>query len=313
MKNPSNDNRATPGRRSSEPTGVVFDIKRYAIHDGPGIRTTVFMKGCPLRCRWCHNPESFLSDPQLSIWTDRCLSCGSCSEACEKVEVGEVVDPVECAACGRCVDACPTAARQLVGETVGVRELIRRIERDVLFYDQSGGGVTFSGGEPLMQPEFLAAMLQECHSRDIHTTVDTSLYADWSQIDGLKENVNLFLVDLKSMDPEIHKQYTGGDVDRILENISRLGASGARVRVRIPLIADVNDDIKNIEATGRFLTLIGTIEQVDLLPYHSSAEAKSRRIGQNSAETDFSAPTESGIELIQKKLSEIGLKTTIGG
>ncbi|MEJ2705914.1 MAG: glycyl-radical enzyme activating protein [Sedimentisphaerales bacterium] len=227
--------------------GYVFDIKRYAIHDGPGIRTTVFFKGCPLQCRWCHNPESWRKYPEPGFRLTRCLRCGQCIEACGQnaialTENGPATDITKCKLCGECVRACLQGAREIIGKQMTVGQVMREIAADVIFYDESGGGVTFSGGEPLMQPQFLLALLSRCRARDIHTAVDTTCYAELEIVREIAPFTDLFLCDIKHMDAAVHKRFTGVDNDRILYNIKELSEAGKKVIIRIPLVPGFNDE-----------------------------------------------------------------------
>lgn len=264
----------------STPSGVIFDLKRYAINDGPGIRTTVFLKGCPLRCDWCHNPESQLPQPELMFRANRCLACGACEQACTHgaihMEMGDQVirDPDKCVLCGDCAAACYSEARQMVGRTLTPTALLREIERDRAFYETSGGGVTFSGGEPLNQPAFLAETLRLCKAHELHTTLDTCGYAPWSKLQALDGLVDLYLYDLKVMDEARHRQHTGVSNQVILENLEKLAHGGARIVIRIPLIAGFNDDGPNLEQTAAFLAGLPGIQRVELAPYHEIGNAK---------------------------------------
>lgn len=259
-------------------TGTIFDLKRYAINDGPGIRTAVFLKGCPLDCWWCHNPEGRSSYPQLMVRANRCRSCGECVKACPKEALhldGEVITNKRlCENCGICAQVCVHGARELVGRPVTVAALLSEIERDVVFFDQSGGGVTLTGGEPLMQPRFTSELLQACQAHDIHTVLDTSGYAPWGVVAEAAAHTDLFLYDIKLMDDDRHRKYTGVSNRRILSNLKRLVEGGGRVIVRIPLIPGVNDDEGNLRETHRFLAGLPGILRVEVLPYHAIAAAK---------------------------------------
>lgn len=298
--------------------GIVFNISRYAIHDGPGIRTTVFLKGCPLSCWWCHNPEGISPDPEVSSRLNRCIRCGLCVDACSKHAIsmsdcGPVTDATLCSPCLDCAEACPADAREVVGRTMTVAEVIAEIRKDVPFYDESGGGVTFSGGEPLMQAPFLIELLDACGELDIHRTVDTSGYAANKILMEVAERADLFLYDLKHMDPEVHIRYTGVGNERILENLRCLASARAAVRVRIPLIPGVNDDRRNIEQTGEFIRTLARIDCVDLLPYHDVARSKYDRFGYAYRLGKIPAPDLAQLQEIASMLSSYGLSVNIGG
>ena len=227
--------------------GIIFDIKKYALHDGPGIRCTVFLKGCPLRCSWCHNPESWQAEPEPMVRPVRCVRCGRCVEICPKSAISlhhgtPATDAARCTRCGTCLTVCPANARQIVGRTVSASEVLAEIEKDVIFYDTSAGGVTFSGGEPLMQPEFLESLTAGCRTLDIHTAVDTCCYAEPEVVRRIAESVDMFLCDIKHLDPDKHKKFTGVENRLILDNIALLASLGKEVIVRVPVVQGVNDD-----------------------------------------------------------------------
>ncbi len=298
--------------------GSVFAIKRYAIHDGPNIRLTIFFKGCPLRCWWCHNPEGL--EKELSvIWVqDKCIGCGECISACpteslEMVSPGIVRDLTTCKQCRSCVAVCPALAHEAVGWEAGAEEILAEIVKDTPFYDESGGGVTFSGGEPLMQPEFLLELLCECGRLGIHRVVDTSAFAKTGLMLQVAEHCELFLIDLKHMDPEMHRLYTGVANELILENIKNLAQRGVPMRIRIPLIEGINSDEKNLRLSGEFLARLPCPPSVDLLPYHTIAESKYRKMNRDYPALQFQPAAREKITASAAILTDLGLHVRIGG
>ena len=264
-------------------SGLVFNVQRYSLQDGPGIRTTVFLKGCPLRCWWCHNPESQDREPFVHYDAERCLACGECLDACPRGALsltpdGAVTDPARCDRMGACALACPAEARTLVGRTVSVADLMDEVEADRLYFDESGGGVTFSGGEPPPQWRFLLDVLAACGRRELHRAVDTTGFASPEVLMRVARDTDLFLYDLKVMDPDLHQQATGVPLQPILNNLVRLTHHGARVEVRIPLVPGITTD-RSIELSAEFLAALPGIEGVRLLPFHRSAKDKHRKFG----------------------------------
>ena len=299
-------------------TGVIFDIKRYSIHDGPGIRTTIFLKGCPLSCWWCHNPESQSAFSEVIYRPDRCIGCGACEAVCPVGAIaltqrGYVADPDRCTGCGECARVCPAEAREMIGRVVNVEDILKEIEKDVLFFDESGGGVTFSGGEPLSQPGFLAEILKACSERDIHTVVDTCGFAPREAFEKIEPFVRLFLFDLKIMDPEIHRNFTSVSNELILSNLQWLSDQGAKVIIRIPVIPGVNDNDENMEATGKFLAGFPSRPEVNLLPYHASAREKYRRFGIPYRMADISPSSGERMKELSDRLAQFGLAVSTGG
>lgn len=298
--------------------GLVFDIKKYAIHDGPGIRTTVFFKGCPLNCLWCHNPESRRADLELGFRKGRCLGCGQCVEECSQeaislVENHAVTDAERCIFCGRCPDVCPACAREIIGSEMTVGEVMDEVEKDVIFYDQSDGGVTFSGGEPLMQPDFLLALLNQCRELNIHTAVDTSCYAEPEIIESVVGITDLFLCDIKHMNNEMHKRFTGVENNLILENIRGISQTGKKMIIRIPIIPDFNDDPENIEATGEFTASLEGIGRIDILPFNRGGLEKSTRLTGEIESMQLDAPDQEQMSLIAESLKKYVFEVHIGG
>lgn len=298
--------------------GLVFDIKHYAINDGPGIRTTVFLKGCPLSCAWCHNPESRSPKIQKMYSVEKCIGCQQCVElcphdACTLTPEGIVTDPERCIVCGICADNCPTKATEMSGRPETVENIMAILEKEIVFFDQSGGGVTFSGGEPLMFPKFLIMLLDACGEKAIHRTVDTSGFAKTETILEVAKRTELFLYDLKHMDSAKHQQYTGVGNSRILHNLKALADADAEIRIRIPLIAGINADRGNIEETAAFISsLPGVSKPVDLLPYHNIADNKHRKLGQESMSNGMAPPTTARINEIIAQFESHGIVATVG-
>jgi len=290
---------------------------KYSVHDGPGIRTTVFLKGCPLSCHWCHNPESQLPGPRVMFYPERCIGCGDCAGVCPNGALLPLAGAGEnhpaagldnCTGCGRCAAVCHAGAREMAGREMTAAEVVREIERDVVFYDQSGGGVTFSGGEPLMQPDFLMALLAGCRDREIHTAVDTCGFAPREQLLEISKLTDLFLYDLKMMNDRRHRQYTGVSNRVILDNLLELAFCHDNIVIRIPVIPGVNDDDDNINETGRFISTLPGVRSVHLLPYHRAGAEKYRRLGQTYTLPDLRPPDNEKIKTIADRLYSTGVR-----
>ena len=301
--------------------GIIFDIKRFSIHDGPGIRTTVFFKGCPLHCLWCHNPEGIDSRLELMPHPGRCAEdCFDCLQACpdgplSKTNGRVTVDRARCdeKSCLRCADACLYDALSVVGRRVSVAELIGEIEKDRVFYEQSGGGVTFSGGEPLEQHRFLETLLDELRGRLYRTAVDTSGLASFHVLEKIARKTDLILYDLKIMDEIKHEEYTGVSNGIILDNLKKLSGVGREIWIRLPLISGVNDDDDNIRRMAEFLRALKNIHRVSILPYHKGGCEKYKNLGKESEFREFDPPSPSRLTEVEGILAKSGLPVKRGG
>jgi len=298
--------------------GTIFDIKKFSIHDGPGIRTTIFFKGCPLSCWWCHNPESQTPEPELMLWPDRCIRCGACISVCTQGAItwdseSMATDREKCTRCGACVEVCHAEARRIAGQEMTIAQVMAEIERDIPFYDESGGGATFSGGEPMMQRIFLLALLRACRQHEIHTAVDTCGFSTWEALDTVREHVNLFLYDLKLMDPAQHRAFTGVSNESILSNLQALSRHGHAIVLRVPLIPGVNDDDENIRQTGAFAANLPHLERVDILPYHRAGIDKYHRLDKDYGLPEIDPPTDEKVAKAARILSGFDLHVKIGG
>lgn len=254
-------------------TGILFDIKEFSVFDGPGMRQTVFLKGCPLRCSWCHNPEGLSPRPQLMVSINSCTHCGKCREVCSH--------PERCTACGACVEICPQNIRRIAGTAMTSESLAAIILKDAAYYARYGGGVTFSGGEPLLQAGFLTETLDRLQG--IHRCMETCGYADAETFHMVVERLDYVIMDLKLMDDGVHRHYTGVSNEQILQNARMLMRSGKPCRFRIPLIPGVNDTEENMRATAELVSGINPAVPIELLPYHVTAGAKYAMIGRNYA------------------------------
>ncbi|MEW6359495.1 MAG: glycyl-radical enzyme activating protein [Planctomycetota bacterium] len=297
--------------------GMIFDIKKFAVHDGPGIRTTIFFKGCPLTCRWCHNPESISPDPQIVFFEQKCIGCKKCFAACPTgaltlTEYGRKHDHLRCVLCGKCVEACYAEAQVMEGRKITVEEAVKEIEKDRPFYENSGGGATFSGGEPMMQLDFLVALAGECKKHGLHTALDTSGYARWESYLKVIDFIDLVLYDMKHMDPERHKEFTGVDNKLILANAKRLDERGKMIWIRVPVIPGCNDTIENMQAAADYFKDFQHIKRIDFLPYHRLAESKYRRLHQHYSLEGTEAPAEERLKGLARPFEDAGFTVKIG-
>lgn len=267
---------------------TIFDIQRNSYIDGPGIRTTVFFKGCNLRCAWCHNPESQQAKPQMMFYQNKCTGCGKCKEKCPNALE-------KCDLCGKCTLFCPHDAREICGKEYTADEVLREVIKDKTFYENSGGGVTFSGGECMLQIDFLEEILRKCKENGIHTAVDTAGYVPYERFERILPYIDLFLYDIKCFDREKHKQYTGVDNELILENFKKLSAAGKPLWVRIPIVPTVNAQSEEMLGIKDFLQTCGQPEKIELLPYHPMGEHKYSVLGM--CVQKFDAPA---LEIVEK-------------
>ena len=292
--------------------GTVFNIQRFSTHDGPGIRTTVFLKGCNLHCFWCHNPESLIPVPQLQVFPEKCIGCGSCVDVCPvKAHLIEGETKVFkrdlCRHCGKCADSCYSGSLVLTGEKKNVSEIMQIVEQDSLYYENSKGGVTFSGGEPLLSDSFLIDLLKASRSRSFHTAVDTALNIDWSKIKKIIPFTDLFLVDFKHPDTVAHRHATGVDNTLILENLKKLSVEHDHIWIRIPIIPTFNVDIHVLEKMAEFLCSLDRIERVDLLPFHSLANGKYTSLGREYKASRLTVPSSEEMGNFRQLFRDYGL------
>ena len=297
-------------------TGRIFNIQRFSIQDGPGIRTTVFMKGCPLKCLWCANPESMDARPQLLYIEAHCARCYRCIEACpngansKNVDGSIRIDRNLCKGCGKCVEACPNEARVLCGKQMTVDEVMVEVKKDALFYRNSGGGVTASGGEPTQQADFLVNLFKKCQTAGFHTALDTCGYVKWERLERILKYTDLVLFDLKNIDPTKHKELTGANYGLVLENAKQMAKKGIDFIVRAPLIPGRNDSTENLHALASFVIKLGK-NMIDILPYHRLGAGKNERLGKQYALEKTQPFTKEELQGKVKILESCGLDVSI--
>lgn len=296
-------------------TGTVTDIQHFSVHDGPGIRTTVFVKGCNLGCFWCHNPETQASGLELQYYPDRCIACGKCVAVCPEsahsmVDGLHVFDRERCTACGACTDVCYSRALVMAGAVRTAAEVVDIVLRDRAFYETSGGGVTISGGEPMLQPAFTRAVLAGCSAEGVHTAVETAANVAWTRMEEILPVTDLVMMDIKSMDSDVHRKATGVPNGRILENARRLAEYGVPLIVRTPVVPGVNDDEESIRAIAAFASGLRSLVRYELLRFHAMAGSKYAALGMPFRAGDITPPNDEQMARLADIASSFELEVT---
>lgn len=300
----------------SELNGLITHVQRFCIHDGPGIRTTVFLKGCSLRCFWCHNPETWKLKPEIQYFSGKCITCGECVKVCPNyahklVDGAHRFDRSLCENCGRCAEACMAEALILSGEWWTVGRLIELLERDRVFYEQSGGGITLSGGEPLSQATFSQEVLKEAKVGGLHTAIETCLMGKWDDLEGMLPFLDLVIMDIKVMDDRKHREAVGASNQQILANARQLMTCGLPVLVRTPVIPGVNDDEESITAIAEFIVGFPTLTAYELMPFHRLGEEKFRGLGIMYQAQDITPPEANSMEQLAEVARTAGIETVL--
>lgn len=301
-----------------QPTALVFNIQKFSLHDGPGIRTTVFLKGCPLSCAWCHNPESISAGPEYIVAENRCIACGACRQACRFGEAitGTGALPArndDCDFCGDCVEACPAGARQLVGRRMTVADVVAEVVKDRVFFEESGGGVTISGGEPLLQLRFLGALLPVLREQGLHVALDTSGFGRTEDVLALAQLADLVLYDIKAFDDQRHIELTGVSNRCILENLTAMDAVHPHIWIRVPIVPGFTDDPEQLGQIAEFVASLQHVERVNLLPYHRAAGQKYERLGRTHAVHAVEPPSTAEMERAASSFRGLRCAVQVGG
>ncbi|TCO74824.1 trans-4-hydroxy-L-proline dehydratase activase [Marinisporobacter balticus] len=296
--------------------GRIINIQKYCVHDGPGIRTTVFFKGCPLNCWWCHNPESQKFEKEMMYNHEKCTMCGECEKRCEgkgiKLTENIFYDPTKCVFCENCIDFCINNAREMIGKEYTISELMKEIKKDQMFYQESGGGVTLSGGEVMTQITFVEELVRRCKENGMHVAIDTCGYVPFYSFERILDNTDIFLYDIKLIDSKRHEKYTGKPNELILDNMKKLSEKGANIHLRIPLIEGINTDGENIEGIIKFASDL-KISKVNLLPYHEIGSDKYKRLNMDYKKGGMVRPTDQRLEEIKAMFKESKFEVKIGG
>ena len=297
--------------------GLIFDIKRFSTHDGPGIRTTVFFKGCSLRCVWCHNPEGISPEPELMVYPQKCIGCGACIDTCPReaykitTDGHKVYDRKRCISCGQCVESCYAEALVMAGTRLSVEDIIATVKQDTKYYELSGGGITLSGGDPLGQAHFASVLLQNCQSEGIHTAVDTCGYVHWEAIRQVLPYADMFLYDLKHISSVQHRRFTGASNKLVLENLQRLSNLDIPIEIRMLIIPTRNDSRDAIEGSARLLASLRNVKAVRLLAYHRLAGSKYTSLGKENRMPEVATPTHECLQRIAGWISHYGLEVIL--
>ena len=308
-----------PAPKAPDLKGLIFNIERFSVHDGPGIRTLVFLKGCPLSCQWCANPEGIFTKPQVVFLPETCIGCGSCVDVCPENAAIRTSDGMismvstRCIHCGTCVSACPSRARKIYGQPMSVNEVFEEVYKDYPFYRRSGGGVTISGGEPLMQKEFAHLLLKYCAQHHIHTAVETCGFSDWETVSYTFEFADLILFDFKHIHPLKHTKFTGVSNQKILKNLKQLDGEGKDLTIRVPVIPGFNDTVEEMQAMADFIAHLKHPHPCHLLPYHALGISKYKHFGTDPKIHSTEGPHKAQMQEFRNIWTQRGLKTQIGG
>lgn len=297
--------------------GLVFDIQRFSVHDGPGIRTVVFLKGCSLRCFWCQNPEGLHPKPEIMFYPERCIGCRRCLSVCRQ-GAHVIRDGLHeylrerCVACAKCTESCFSGALQITGKLMTVNEVMEEVLRDSVFYELSNGGVTLSGGDPVFQHDFSVAILERSKAEGLHTAIETSANCSWKALSKLLPVTDLVIMDIKHLHPTRHLEATGASNERILENARRLAESGKPLIIRVPVIPTVNDEPEEIQAIARLVRAFQNLQYLELLPFHRLGEGKYRALGLDYRASRLEAPPREKMRQLAAQAGECGVEVRVG-